>query len=119
MKLDVEGAELGVLAGARHALGDGRIRHIVFEDHVGPGSPVWRLLVAHGYRLFSIGWSVFGLRLSDDPSERLTASYKAPSYIASLAPDEVLNACRAPGWSTLTASFSVRPRLERPVRASA
>ena len=38
MKLDVEGAELGVLSGARRALGDGRITHIVFEDHVGADS---------------------------------------------------------------------------------
>ena len=45
MKLDVEGAELGVLSGARRALGDGRITHMVFEDHVGADSPVARVLV--------------------------------------------------------------------------
>jgi FkbM family methyltransferase len=118
MKLDVEGAELGVLAGAQRALGEGRITHVVFEDHVGADSAVARTLIANGYRILSVGWSVRGLRLGEDPSERLATPYEAPSFIASLEPDEVMDACRAPGWTTLRPSFSVR-RLERHVRASA
>jgi hypothetical protein len=119
MKLDVEGAELGVLAGARHALADGRVTHLVFEDHIGADSAVGRLLVAHGYRIFSIGWSVRGLHLGDDPHERLAEAYEAPSFIASLQPDQVLDACRAAGWKTLSAAFSARHSLERQIRASA
>ncbi|HLG54686.1 MAG TPA: FkbM family methyltransferase [Vicinamibacterales bacterium] len=105
MKLDVEGTELAVLTGARQALDAGRIRHIVFEDHVGAGSDVTQLLAACGYRIFSIGWSVRGLQLSERPGERLAAEYEAPNYVASLAPDDLLQRCSAPGWSTLSASF--------------
>jgi FkbM family methyltransferase len=111
MKLDVEGAELGVLAGARHALGEGRIMHIVFEDHVGAESPVTRLLVANGYRIFSLGWSVRGLHLSEDPHQHLATPYEAPSFIASLEPQAVIGACRTAGWTTLSASFSARRGL--------
>ena len=113
MKLDVEGAELGVLSGARRALGDGRITHIVFEDHVGADSPVARVLVASGYRLFSLGWSVRGLHLGEDPHERLATAYEAQSFVASLDPQQVLESCRAMGWMTLSPSFSARLRLDR------
>ena len=50
MKLDVEGAELNVLAGASAALAAGRIRHIVFEEHNGPASDVVKLLRSRGTR---------------------------------------------------------------------
>jgi FkbM family methyltransferase len=113
MKLDVEGAELGVLTGARRALGDGRIRHIVFEDHVGADSAVARVLIANGYRIFSIGWSVRGLHLGEDPHERLAAAYEAPSFVASLEPQAVVSACSRQGWTTLSPSFSARRGLER------
>jgi FkbM family methyltransferase len=113
MKLDVEGAELGVLSGARRALGDGRITHIVFEDHVGADSPVARVLVANGYRLFSLGWSVRGLHLGEDPHERLATAYEAQSFVASLEPKQVLDGCRAQGWMTLSPSFSARRGVER------
>lgn len=119
MKLDVEGAELGVLSGARRALGESRINHVVFEDHVGPDSPVARMLVANGYRIFSIGWSVRGVHLGMDPLERLAVSYEAPSFLASLDPHGVVDACRRQGWTTLSASFSARRRLEGPVHATA
>ena len=119
MKLDVEGAELGVLSGARRALGEGRITHIVFEDHVGADSPVARLLIANGYRIFSLGWSVRGLTVSEDPHERLVSAYEAPSFIASLEPQQVINACRRPGWATLSPSFRARRGVERHVRATA
>lgn len=118
MKLDVEGAELGVLTGARRALGDGRVTHIVFEDHVGAESPVARMLVANGYRIFAIGWSVGGLQLGEDPHERLTTAYEAPSFVASLAPQDVIDVCRAQGWKTLSQRFSGRRRVEQP-RATA
>jgi FkbM family methyltransferase len=105
MKLDVEGTELDVLTGARRALDAGRIRHIVFEDHIGAGSAVMRRLAECGYRIFSIGWSVGGLQLSERPGERLAAEYEAPNYVASLAPDDLLLRCSATGWTTLSASF--------------
>jgi FkbM family methyltransferase len=117
MKLDVEGAELGVLAGARRALDSGRITHIVFEDHVGADSVVARTLIANGYRIFSLGWSVRGLQLGY-PHDRLARAYEAQSFVASVKPQEVIDACRDSGWMTLSPGFAAR-RLEGRIRASA
>ena len=108
MKLDVEGAEVRVLSGARKALDAGRITHVVFEDHGGEDSEVIRLFVSKGYRVFSLGWSLRGLRLGEWAGARLAAQYEAPSYIASLAPDEVQLRCSSPGWITLGPALSWR-----------
>ena len=108
MKLDVEGSERRVLEGAAKALSSGRITHVVFEDHAGPDSEVVRLLLSEGYEIFSIGWTLRGPRLSRRAGECLATAYEAPSYIASLAPDDVRDRCRSAGWMTLRASFSRR-----------
>ena len=55
LKLDVEGSEAHVLRGAAHALADGRIRHVVFEDHDISNSIVVGLLGQAGFGLFSLG----------------------------------------------------------------
>jgi FkbM family methyltransferase len=109
MKLDVEGSELAVLKGAERAIASRSIPHIVFEDHVGAGSEVNRWLASHGYRIYSIGWSLRGLRLSDRPGDRLAADYEAPNYVASLEPDELMRRCSTNGWITL--SSALRRRL--------
>jgi FkbM family methyltransferase len=117
LKLDVEGTEAAVLRGASCALAQRRIRHIVFEDHIGADSDVMRLLAAYGYRIFSLGWSMRGVRLSDRVSERLAAVYEAPSYVATLAAEEVFARCSTLGWLTLSAKFNRRsgaaPRIDR------
>jgi FkbM family methyltransferase len=106
MKLDVEGSELHVLRGATKALRAGRIRHIVFEDHQGPTSDVLRLLESMGYAIFAIGWSIRGLKLGPLSGRKLAADYEAPSYLATLAPDEVHGRCSKAGWLTLSARFA-------------
>jgi FkbM family methyltransferase len=112
MKLDVEGSELRVLEGAADALLSGRVTHVVFEDHAAPtDSKVIRLLLSRGYEVFSVGWSWRGLRLGPW-TETLAAPYEAPSYIASLAPDEVRDRCSRTGWMTLRASFARTLRVD-------
>ncbi|MGC3968240.1 MAG: FkbM family methyltransferase [Pirellulales bacterium] len=95
LKLDVEGAEPNVLRGASSLLKHGQIRDIVFEDHHGLGSETCRILEGYGYRIFSIGRSLRGLRLSNVKNE--AASYEAPSYLATLDEKQVLERCRRPG----------------------
>jgi FkbM family methyltransferase len=120
MKLDVEGSELHVLCGATQALRAGRIRHIVFEDHQGPTSDVVRLLESIGYATFAIGWSIRGPKLGPLSGGTLAAEYEAPSYLATLAPDEVHGRCSKAGWLTLSARFakSITRSSERRERSS-
>jgi FkbM family methyltransferase len=117
MKLDVEGSEFQVLDGAKDALRRGRIRHIVFEEHQGPASDVARLLEAAGYEIFAIGWSIRGPKIGPRGT-RLSAPYEAPSYLATLEPDEVRRRCAKAGWLTLSARFARRFRMQAPSRAS-
>jgi FkbM family methyltransferase len=97
MKVDVEGHELSVFRGAEESLAAGRVRHIVFEDHVGPESPVCRLLAEHGYGLFEVGWRLGGPVLAT-PGSGIHRQYEAPSYLATRDPDAVLARCRPGGW---------------------
>ena len=100
MKLDVEGHELSVLRGAKDALAAGRIRNIVFEDHIGPGSSVCDYLATHGYSIFALGWGMFGLVLRP-LGTRVHRAYEAPSYLATTQPTAAVTACRSRGWKSL------------------
>ena len=109
-----------MLAGARRALGEGRITHVVFEDHVGADSAVARTLIANGYRILSVGWSVRGLRLGEDPRERLATPYEAPSFVASSgAATKCMDAVPCPGLDDAEPVVQRSCGLERHVRASA
>ena len=101
MKLDVEGAELSVLEGADAALRERRLRHIIFEDHHGAGSPVMAHLLDRGYTIYSVGWTLTGPKLGDRRTPPAHAHFEAPSYLATLAPEEVLKACAGRGWMAL------------------
>jgi FkbM family methyltransferase len=97
MKVDVEGHELSVFRGAAESLAAGRVRHVVFEDHAGPDSPVCRLLTGHGYTVFEVGWRLGGPVLAP-PGSGTHRRYEAPSYLATRNPDGVLARCRRGGW---------------------
>jgi len=103
MKLDVEGHELSVLRGAETALAAGRVRHIVFEDHVGPESPVCSYLAIQGYRLFEIGWRLTGPHVTS-PGRRGARAYEAPSYLATRDPVGATARCGIRGWECLSRS---------------
>ncbi len=102
LKLDVEGFEPQVLRGAERALIGRRIKHVVFEDYSVADSEVVRILGSAGYRLFSLGWSIRGLRVDSIERGNLATRYEAPSFIATLEPDEVLAHCRRKGWLALS-----------------
>lgn len=101
LKLDVEGYEPQVLKGSSRALAGRRIKHIVFEDHSIGDSEVARILSGAGYRLFSLGWSMHGPRVEPVEVGSLATRYEAPSFVATLEPDEVLDRCRPRGWLAL------------------
>ena len=101
LKLDVEGFETQVLAGARRALSERRITHIVFEEHDVGRSETACVLRARGYQLFALGWTFRCLRLVPIDAPSPTRGYEAPSFVATLEPDDVLSRCRPGGWRTL------------------
>jgi FkbM family methyltransferase len=101
LKLDVEGTEYAVLEGAADALKEGRLRHIIFEDHRGAHSDVMARLLNCGYAVYSIGWTLTGPVLGNREAISAHAVYEAPSYLATIAPEEVLTACVRRGWMAL------------------
>ena len=102
LKLDVEGFESSVLRGAAAALAEKRIHHVVFEEHQPAGSEAVQVLRESGYHIFSIGWSVRGIVVRPMQSRSLARAYEAPSFIATVAPDEMLSRCRRRGWMVLS-----------------
>lgn len=89
LKIDIEGHELAAFRGAERALSKGKIRDIVFEDHLGVDSEVCRLLVSHGYTvlfLSKLPWRP----LLCEPSEAAWAasiSYDSPNLLATREPE--------------------------------
>jgi FkbM family methyltransferase len=73
-KIDVEGHELHVLRGGAKFLSS-RVRHIVFEDHDGPASPVGELLQQFGFTLLQFGWSLSRLKFASASEGRLSKRY--------------------------------------------
>lgn len=110
MKLDVEGFEPQVLRGSARALADRRIRHVVFEDHVGPGSETMRILQDLGMEILALGWNVGGLRIAPLGSGSQAKDYEAPNYLATFAPSEVRERCSRGGWRTLSPHLTDRCR---------
>jgi FkbM family methyltransferase len=97
LKVDVEGHELSVFQGASESLKAGRISNIVFEDHDGANSPACRFLTGIGYTLFEISWRMSGPRIAA-PGTKTHRRYEAPSYLATLHPNDAIAACRPRGW---------------------
>jgi FkbM family methyltransferase len=100
LKVDVEGHEPQVLAGAARTLQARRITHVVFEDHDVTRSEAVRLLRDAGYRLFALGWSMRRLRL-EPLGSGLSHAYEAPNFVATIDPDRLRSRCGAPGWQVL------------------
>jgi hypothetical protein len=108
LKLDVEGFEAHVLRGAAGALAHRRIRHIVFEEHDIANSAVIELLRRAGFRMFSLGWALRGPRVQPVEQGILASPYEAPSFVATLDPDDVLTRFRPSGWRVLSRRLSAR-----------
>jgi FkbM family methyltransferase len=98
LKVDVEGHEPAVLAGASRLLGAGQIRDVVFEDHEPYPDPCTELLEQAGYQLFALENDLFGLRLVPPPQRRAQSRWPGPSYLATRDPDRALKRLTPRGW---------------------
>jgi len=104
MKVDVEGFEGEVLAGAEHALAHRRIQSVIYEAHDCERSALHGLLSRYGYAVFGIGHDLFGPRLtSGSAAPSVDRAWESPSYLATLDPAGVQRALRPRGWQVLHA----------------
>jgi FkbM family methyltransferase len=104
LKVDVEGFEAEVFAGAERALAQRRIQSVIYEAHDCERSSLHRLLSAHGYSLFGIGHDLLGPRLTaGSAAPRVDRAWESPSYLATLDPAAVQSALRPRGWQVLRA----------------
>jgi FkbM family methyltransferase len=98
LKVDVEGHEPAVLAGAEQLLRAGAIRDIVFEDHHPYPDECTQMLEDAGYHLVALDNDLLGLRLLE-PRERVRFNpWPGPSYLATLDPDRAFARLRPRGW---------------------
>jgi len=105
LKVDVEGFEAEVFAGAERALTRQRIQTVIYEAHDCERSGLHSLLSAHGYSLFGIGHDLFGPKLTPgSTAPSVDRAWESPSYLATLDPTGVQRALRPRGWRVLRAS---------------
>jgi FkbM family methyltransferase len=98
LKVDVEGHEPAVLAGAEQLLRAGAIRDVIFEDHNPYPDECTRMLENAGYHLVALDNDLFGLRLLE-PRERVRFNpWPGPSYLATRDPDRAFARLRPRGW---------------------
>lgn len=100
MKMDVEGHEASVLAGATSLLSGKRIRDIIFEDFITYPSPVATTLLAAGYTIFRLhaAWSRPQLLPPATPSCGC-----ASDFLATLDPARATVRFASSGWKSLRA----------------
>jgi FkbM family methyltransferase len=100
VKIDVEGHEAAVLAGARRMLERHAIRDIVFEDFNPFPSAAMAMVTGSGYTLFRIEKNLLGPALCD-PASAVKTQWSAVNYLATVDPERALTRMRARGWSVL------------------
>jgi FkbM family methyltransferase len=100
VKIDVEGHEAAVLAGARQLIERHAVRDVVFEDFNPFPSAAMSLLTGGGYTLFRIEKRLLGPALCD-PASPVTTRWSAPNYLATVDADRARARIRARGWSVL------------------
>jgi FkbM family methyltransferase len=90
LKIDVEGHEFKLIKGADRLLKEKRVRNVIYEDHSQGESGIPAIFTKHGYTVYSVGHSLFGLDLTDFRSQIvLDTSWESPSYLATLDADYV------------------------------
>lgn len=100
MKVDVEGHEAALFAGASGLLERGAITHVIYEDNRGGGSPVHDFLAERGYAIFALGWRRLGPALAGR-HESLTHPGETPDFIATRDAGELERAMKARGYLVL------------------
>jgi FkbM family methyltransferase len=108
MKVDVEGHEAEVFAGARNLLAGRLVRDILFEEHQPYPARSHKILLDHGYRIYRLTRSVWRpLLLPAEAPPR--QAYLPPNFLATADPPRAQKRLHGRGWYAL----SNRPRRNR------
>ncbi len=86
LKLDVEGHEIAALQGADALLTGGRIRDILFEEHLQPPTPVTTLLESRGYTVLGIRQGLAGPIVSAPADAYDRQLWDPPALLATTDP---------------------------------
>lgn len=100
LKIDVEGYELEVLKGSSL-----NFRHIIFEEHDLNRSTVIPYLLARGFSIYSLGWSLRGPKIAPGIAQLVTP-YEATSFIATKDAAQLVAKLSPHGWRSLTSQQS-------------
>jgi FkbM family methyltransferase len=102
LKLDVEGAETAVLAGAERLLANRRIENVIYEAHDCERSELHEMLQRRGFAIFGLGYGLRGLKVTPGTgAPRIDHAWESPSYLATLDSARTLPRLAGMGWRVL------------------
>jgi Methyltransferase FkbM domain len=99
LKVDVEGHEAEVLAGASGLLERRLVRDVVFEDYPPYPSEATAILERYGYHLVSLSNDLRGLRLAAPSKRGPVLEWPGPSYLATVEPSRSVARLATRGWT--------------------
>jgi hypothetical protein len=102
MKIDVEGHEAQVLAGAGELLARRCIRDIVLEEHSAYPSRSTTLLEQHGYSVYRLRRTFLRPVIEPPDLPHTRSSWEAPNYLATTDPDRARSRLHTIGWQCLS-----------------
>lgn len=106
VKMDVEGHEASVLAGADRVLATHQVRDWVFED-LTESSDITHIFEDCGYEVFLIERRMNQPRLTRRNSASLSGRWEPPSFLATIDPGRALRLLSQNGWSVLNSSAPI------------
>lgn len=103
MKVDVEGHEASVFAGAQSLLEGKKIRDILFEEHRPYPARSQQILSDYGYHIFRVTRSAWRPLLLP-PELQARQVFLPPNFLATLDPARAASRFAAWGWSALSSN---------------
>jgi len=104
LKVDVEGHEDQVFAGANDLLAARRIQNILFEEHRPYPAKTHLLFKQHGYQVFVLEEHLLGPVLSPASADYRRPRYSPPNYLATCAPEQLREQFGSKGWQCLSSA---------------
>ena len=101
MKVDVEGHEASVFAGAETLLSRQLVRDILFEERLDYPARSHEILIRHGYRIFRLARTAWRPILSS-PEDPVRVATLLPNYLATLDSARAQSRFASLGWKSLS-----------------